>query len=211
MIDLCTRIAERTIPVRSVDVVIIAGAPALSLRHAPVSQIARVTVNGQEVTWVRTSDQALTCDLPAGAQKTGINSVAITTNDAAPIGVSVAVKNRIRVGAPVTGAERVAQLFVNTLLTRKGSNKFSPATGTLLYTAMTHKDGLSQARLVVLNAIQDAANQILRAQSGSANLPASERLITAKLDTLNLEGASIRASVRLVTGDGIEAMVTAQT
>ena len=210
MYDLGIFTTQRAVMVRSFYLATVLGGTTVRVEHDPAPSIAAVEINGERVRHVRESDRVLYADLP-GSATGGIERVRVITGGAGAIGEVVGITAEVRMDAPITGESRLAQVFLSVLLTRRGSNVFMPEAGTVLPDILKGAVGLSSGilRTRAIEAINDAAVQIYRAQGGDRGVPPAERLESASLDGIEERRDGFVVRVRLRAASGIEALIRA--
>jgi hypothetical protein len=99
----------------------------------------------------------------------------------------------------VEGLGRLVQMFVITLLTTPGSDIFEPDSGggaNTLVGRNTDKRGRGVEADLVL-AIEKTKNEILRLQSKQSNLPMSEKLLSADIQSMHFDAAASALNARV--------------
>lgn len=110
----------------------------------------------------------------------------------------------------ITGLQKVAQLFLKLLLTRKGTNILRPAEGTLFpeYTINANRTGVdSELYAIIKSEIQSAANQVKYILNTSTSTDLTSQLYSVEALGIDISTESITIFIKLTTMAGDSAQV----
>ena len=120
-----------------------------------------------------------------------------------------AISLSLNTSSAIQGDSRIVQKFFKILLTKKGSNVFNRAQGTLLVHALG--GNISSPLSIVHSAVDDAVQQLMTGQEGKA-LPSNETLVRVTVldSNFDVRRASIDITLEIETADGIAQIAEVQ-
>lgn len=183
-----------------------AGASFLDIRGTSFVDVANVLINGyRSPNFIVESATRIFAEIPSVARGEPVTDIQVLLLAAAPGQESAVVLDVGGGDGYVSGTAKLLQTFIKVLLTTPGSDLFNPTLGGGLRSVIgTAFNSSVTAESRVRTAISNTENQLQSLHSGASNLPASEKLRSVSVLSVefSIDDSALYARIAVTSQDG---------
>lgn len=175
---------------------------SLIIQGENFDQATKVLINDLEAPeYLIVSSGRLVAQVPTSERASIVRSVAVLAEQPSVKRSSVLSFSVGPSFRALRGIEKLVQIFCKLLLQTPGSDKFNPADGGGLLSAVGRnvaRAGDRTMQTLIASAVNRTRDQILAKQHNNARIPADERLLSAQADAVGYDHATTTASARVL-------------
>jgi len=174
---------------------------SLELKGDLFNQASEVLINGiPSPEFISLSDSRIIAQVPIGLEGSVINQLAVIAESPSKNRSSLLNFTIGKSIKPLSGIQRLVQLFCKILLQTPGSDKFDPSLGAGLLGLLGQTSSIGGAQSItaaISNAVTKARDQILTLQNNIPRIPPDERLLNASTEAVGFDPNTTTAMARV--------------